>query len=151
MLETIQAVAAFYPFSFTDTLALIPSVILFFQYLIKGQWDKLGNQAKFVGLEMYEKIATDTEKRQAVLSKVEQSIPVLLKPLMNKESLDKMINTVYLTEVKPAAIEAGLIKGTPPEEPKEENRIQELANDMLGAAAGKLVEAIPEFTLDLIR
>lgn len=145
MLETITHVLQFYPFSLADTLALIPSLILFFQYLVKGQWDKLGQQAKALSLEAYEKIATDTQKRKEVLGKIEQSVPAVLKPIITTDALDKMINMVYLTQVKPAAKEAGLIKGEPAE---ETNTIDQLAANMLGAAVSKVID---EVEINLVR
>lgn len=145
MWEFIQNILKFYPFSLTDTLALIPTLILFFQYLVKGQWEKLRDQAKVLGLQMYEKIATDKEKRDAVLQKIEEAVPALMKPLIKDGELGKMIDLVYTTQIKPQAKVEELVKGEPV---KELNTIESLAADMLGGVIGRIAD---EVEINLVR
>lgn len=90
----------FYPFTFKETLEIFA---VLYGIIAAKDWKKLKSYAKQESVKALELTLEKEDKLNIVASSVHSSIPLSIRwiPMLSKDSIKRMITSVYANDVKP--------------------------------------------------
>lgn len=102
-----------YPFTLEQTLILLGVLKAAFDAIINKQWTKLEKVVMDEALPLFTEALDNEAKRDAVVKKVWESMPMSLRMLAKPDQVEKFVDKIYNLYVKPEAKRQKLEKGTP--------------------------------------
>lgn len=95
----------------------------------QNQWNKVNEEIHKTALPLFESALSNEERRDAVVAACYKVMPKWFKLIVSGEQLDRFIDMVYNTQVKPLAKRQGLVQApVVPQLPKE--TIRKLEDDV---------------------
>lgn len=114
----ITTLISVYPFNFEQTVAIVLSGKALIDMLFKRQWKQAQDIAYSTGMELFEAVMDDGQKRDAVVAMVYDKMPKLFRDKFSEQEVETMVEIIYNMRVKKDAQKQGLVKGEP-EKPQQ--------------------------------
>lgn len=138
MLEFMNGVIGFFsmwPLPFETTVALGAILYKSVDFIWNKQWKKLEKVVMEEAMPLFSELMSNEEKRDKVVIAVWNSMPKPMRALATAEQVEKFVDLIYNTQVKPKAKREGVYNASKMEEPlmrigfDENNNIIEEVND----------------------
>jgi len=99
----ITALIGMYPFTLEQTLIILGVLKAAFDAIMNKEWKKLETVVMNEALPLVTEVLSNEDKRDAVVLAVYKKMPAWFKAFAKAEDVDKFVDFVYNTQVKPKA------------------------------------------------
>lgn len=99
----ITALVGMYPFTLEQTFIIIGVLKAAFDALINRKWKDLEKVVMEQALPLVTEMLSNEEKRDAVVLAVYKKMPAWFRMFAKAEDVDKFVDLIYNTQVKPKA------------------------------------------------
>lgn len=110
----ITTLIQLYPFSLTETIVFIGLIKGLWDALMNKQWKKAEQIIVEEALPLVGEYLSNEEKRDIVVKKLWSRAPKVLRMFATPDQMEKLVDQVYVTMVKPQIDRDGLVKATKP-------------------------------------
>ena len=141
IITAIMTVLSFYPFTWEQTLILFGLIKGLYDAVVKKQWAKVEEIIRVEAMDLFTKALADEEKRDRVVMAVWNKMPKTLRAIATAEQVEKFVDQIYVTYVKPQARREQIEKGTDKELVKGQTFVSDI-----NPATEKYLQELVEFT-----
>lgn len=135
VLTSILTFLSAWPIPFETTVAIGAILYKLIDFLWKKQWKKLEKVVMEEALPLFNEFMSNEEKRDKVVIAVWNAMPKSMRMVATSEQVEKFVDLIYNTQVKPKAKREGVYSKMEVEEPlmrigfDENNGIVESMNE----------------------